>query len=548
LQLASLSKYQVEGKMSQHMSWDHPLFLKSSPSKSDGAAAAGASSGSITEDDEKSILSSVSATLSTDLARQESSASIVSANSSTNTTGGLRQGSTKTKVALASKNAREKRKKEFELLMEENTRLREERERFLQHIEMLQQKVIEMREKEGDIDLQLENDLLKAQLYEHSMFVNGLMRMASGVPTTEAQKKQLYRQGADYAVAHINSLLSRSVRMHGEWREAKIPEGELPNHMAVWYQHVTDTGTGSRRLNLRADHIIPMVSAEIVSTLYWSLWTNDQQVRSLFDGSKVDAAEISNKVILHDELCLTPSGTSASAGTSSAVDDTATADKEESLATLYTRDDKAHHVFIASKREQSIPRGTLALAMPGDDVKGEMIQPWKRRRCKMCARSNTNINRLQEEGSDAAKAPSNFPKLDSASSLTNPTYVEGSVAWDLDDGRGCRIASVVSLVEGFKVGKFDAFELITMDGRVSDEFIGFINTFVNMLRTQFSAGLLLPNANLQNMALAKSPSLPVDSESTSTGSGMKKRVSADFNETEKVASSSSSATAKRTKN
>jgi len=289
------------------------------------------------------------------------------------------------------------------------------------------------------------------------------------VPTTEAEKRQLYRQGADYAIAHISSLLSRSVRLAGEWRQAKMPESV--KYMAVWYQHITDPGTGLRRLNLRSDQILPNVSADVVSSLYWSLWTSEAIVREFFESSNVDAADISSRVVLHDEL------------RSTAVQED-TEDKEESLATLYTRDDRAHHVFIASKRDQWIARGSLALAMAGDNVDGQMIQPWKRRKCKMCARSNTNINRLQQNSVplESSSSSSSESASNAAVPLNNPTYIEGSVAWDLDDNRGCRMASVVSLIEGFRVGKFDAFELITKDGWVSDKFVAFIRSFSSMLK------------------------------------------------------------------
>jgi hypothetical protein len=450
------------------MTYDHPLFEK-------------APSHAVADEATSQISTSSSAIATSDTGRRGEPA--------------------RTKVAQASKNAREKRKKEMETLVEENQRLREERERFLQHIEMLQEKVIEMREKEGDIDLQLENELLKAQLSEHTMFVNGLLRMAGGVPTTEAEKKQLYRQGADYAVAHINSLLSRSVRTAGEWRVAKVPEGM--RNLAVWYQYVTDQGTGLRRLNLRADQVILGVSSEIVSALYWSLWTSETAVRELFEGSHVDSAEISSKAILHEELRCNPSQDDGE-------------DKEESLATLYTRDDRAHHVFIASKREQSIARGSLALAMDGDDVGGQMIQPWKRRRCKMCARSNTNVNRLQEEGVPASLASAAATGLP----MNNPTYIEGSVVWDLDDNRGCRLASVLSLVEGFKVGKFDAFELVTPDGWVSEKFLTFIRAFVVMLKAQYPI-------LLQQMALARQGSTNSRSSAEDTSSTAKKRRTVD---------------------
>lgn len=366
--------------------------------------------------------------------------------------------SSKSKVAQASKNARERRKKEFETLMEENQKLREEREKYLLRIEHLQLKVVEMREDEGDIDLQLENELLKAQLSEHSLFVNGLIKMSDGVPTSALEKKQLYRQGADYANVHITSLLTRSVRLSGQWQSGKVPSCGSDLQLSVCFQHVVDPASGARRLNMRTDQVFPFpATADMVSAVYWSLWTNNDVVRSLIEESNMSASGISTSTILHsDEL---------------------NSDSDESLATLYTRDENQHHVFVASKRETSIARGSLAVAIDGDDVQGELAQPWKRRKCQMCARSNTNVNRLQEvEGNALAKQE-----------LNNPTYVEGCAVWDLDGDRGCRVAAIMSIVDGFKVGNFCGFDMVSADGAVSESFVALSRAFMGRISQGIAA-------------------------------------------------------------
>lgn len=223
-------------------------------------------------------------------------------------TSSLNKGKSESKVAYASKRAREKRKQEVESLKKENERLRLEREMFLQHMEELQNKVIEMREKDGDVDLVLENELLKTQLEEHRLFIQNLTKMGLISPSSSAEeKKKLYRQGVDYALNKIQSLLSSAVRQASEWKLAKTtPEVSLvPGSVfQVHYQVVPDfseSNVAVSRLNVRSDHFIPNVDAKFAADFYWSLWTNIDLVRTFFQNSPATTNNFVD-VTLHDEL------------------------------------------------------------------------------------------------------------------------------------------------------------------------------------------------------------------------------------------------------
>mmetsp|Transcript_18885 Transcript_18885/g.32834 ORF Transcript_18885/g.32834 Transcript_18885/m.32834 type:complete len:417 (+) Transcript_18885:112-1362(+) len=216
-------------------------------------------------------------------------------------------------VAKASKTARQKKKREMAVLLEENKRLHAERAEFLQKIEDLVAKVQEMREG-GDIDTHIENELLKAQLEEYKTFVGALQRMATGIPTNDDTKRRLYKKGADYAISCVLSLLTRSVREKSLWQRGKLPveiavkDGKT--NLAMWFRYIHDfkpessnlsphsglapggkgsgnavgaTGStgGGVRLQVRVDQLIPGVDPKSLADVYWSLW-NDQNVTQQF--------------------------------------------------------------------------------------------------------------------------------------------------------------------------------------------------------------------------------------------------------------------------
>ena len=77
---------------------------------------------------------------------------------------------------LGSKTAREKRKRELIGLRSENKRLREERVEFQKKIRLLEEKVDLFRD-QASANIQLENEILRAQLEEHKKFVGGFMKL-----------------------------------------------------------------------------------------------------------------------------------------------------------------------------------------------------------------------------------------------------------------------------------------------------------------------------------------------------------------------------------
>jgi predicted nuclease with TOPRIM domain len=77
----------------------------------------------------------------------------------------------------ASRKLRKRKKVEEEELRKENDRLREERLRLLRHINDLEAKLNELVEP----DLDLENELLKAQLEQHRGFIDGFLQQLSVV-------------------------------------------------------------------------------------------------------------------------------------------------------------------------------------------------------------------------------------------------------------------------------------------------------------------------------------------------------------------------------
>jgi hypothetical protein len=402
---------------------------------------------------------------------------------------------------------------------------------MLAHIEDLQAKVIEMREREGDVDLVLENELLKAQLEEHKGFVQGLIRMGGNVPAGNlVEKKKLYRQGADYAVSKVQALLASTVRSSGEWRRAHVspellsmfPEGA---DLALWYQIVSDFSSTSasssapnppaQRLNIRCDQIVPNCTANHVAETYWALWTDLQVVRDFFrHTTHVNPTDVTTSVVFHDETgsilprpvsittkieSSTPSSTTATMAlvvnnNNNATSTTTNGNREvknvieeEALATLHTRENieggphVMNNVFVASKSRVAIAKGSLYLPMREDGSQSEQTltttssssqtTPPPRERCYLCARSSTRKDQMSE--------------------LISSLYIEGSVCWDLPPraipGKrrmetSCRLASVISYPDVMQLSYFRSFaDIVDEKGNVAAVFAHFAASFAKMM-------------------------------------------------------------------
>jgi len=389
-------------------------------------------------------------------------------------------------VARASKTAREKRRKEVELLRQENKRLKSERAQFLTKIEELNASVQGMRET-GGFDLHMENELIKAQLEEHKGFIRGLMQMASGMPSTETSKKRLYKQGADYAATHVMSLLVRSVKEKHLWKRATISEKTLKSlgtggNFGAWYRYVDDIADArnperrKRRLNIRFDHILPDVDVNDIAKLYWDLWNNKERVTEFATKSHTNCTTMNIDELMHDKI--EPS------------ENPLERDKtDESIVTSYVRErfnnTKTEYdwVFVGTKRSQELSKGALHLPITLEAEKSEVAmgdeEIAERVKCQVLARSTTKHHEMPRASANNGKPIHRI----------NALYVEGMVCWDLekdnmdkDVGRRSRMVAILSIPETFRIGWIGGpDDILSPDGSLTKKFETFLISFVNML-------------------------------------------------------------------
>mmetsp|Transcript_9336 Transcript_9336/g.15207 ORF Transcript_9336/g.15207 Transcript_9336/m.15207 type:complete len:454 (+) Transcript_9336:91-1452(+) len=386
-------------------------------------------------------------------------------------------------VSQASKNARKKKKREMETLQLENKRLRLERAQFLLEIEELVAKVQEMRE-QGDIDLHIENELLKAQLEEHKNFVGALREMAVGIPTNDATRRRIYTQGADYAISHTLSLLTRSVKENAKWLQATIPEDVLDkktlNSVKVWYRYVddfktkptsfvsaktatvTDDKKTRKRLHVRIDHLLPGVTMAEATDLYWSIWNENPVLKEFFQQAQSD---VSPKLehLIEDSIEKSRDPTNPITSTDPSRQDIIISysreKNEEALA------DK-EWVFVSTKTSQDISKAALHLPKTGEiDCTT----------CNVLSRSTTTNHEL---------SPSK--KSGKAVRRIKSIYVEGCVIWDApeeNDGKNCcRMATVVSMPENFNQSWLSGpQDIVDANGCLADKFRGYLKGFVKLL-------------------------------------------------------------------
>jgi hypothetical protein len=419
-------------------------------------------------------------------------------------------------VAEASKHARAKKRQEMELLREENVRLRGERAQFLLRIESLMAKVQEMREG-GDVDVQIENELLKAQLEEHKNFVSALHKIAQGCPTSDLTRRRVYSQGANYAVTQVLSLLTRSVTEQRLWTPARLSERVLRQHpalcniKAVYFRFVDDFRAvaprtplqssasvasspsspsspssisspppssptpPSRRIHVRIDHLLPNASVDEVSAVYWNVWEDIDTMHRFFqglDGGSYGQGDFELQHLIQDTI---------ERQTSSALRPNAR--EEQKINISYVREptlgegkpeDAAAFVFCATKTRQEISRG--ALCLPDAWQQGEPAEPDSA--CMTC----TVLARSTTVHYEAEAVPKRI----------KTHYVEGGALWALPGGRGCMMASALSIPEALEQRWISgAADVIAADGLVTDKFAQYIAGFVKLISMAGQQQLLL---------------------------------------------------------
>lgn len=111
------------------------------------------------------------------------------------------------KAIIAAKANREKKKRELKELRRSNAELMKERQEFRRIIADLQLQAQANREA-GEIDLETENELLRAELQAHKSFIAQFKRVADGTAVSNKEKHTALLKGAKAAVGQVVGLLN----------------------------------------------------------------------------------------------------------------------------------------------------------------------------------------------------------------------------------------------------------------------------------------------------------------------------------------------------
>lgn len=254
-------------------------------------------------------------------------------------------------IAKASRKAREKRKQAMDELKKDNAKLRQERMTFLNKINELQAKVNEMRSN-GECDVQLENELLRAQLQEHKRFLGSCFKLHYGIPSSNKTRQNLNEQASSFAETYVQSLLSRS-SVEQDWVETEIPT----DHSKYLKKGFNCTGihkfvhSPAKCLHLRFDLVFRDVSIDTVANVYWSMWTNPDYVRKMYS---MDYPFQLTKLNLPESLDAQVDGQGENSGS-----------KIGTMCHLEKRDPPekdCEWVFVVSRKKQSLAKSTLTLS------------------------------------------------------------------------------------------------------------------------------------------------------------------------------------------
>eukprot|EP00924_Labyrinthula_sp_SR-Ha-C_P009478 maker-scaffold_2-snap-gene-25.58-mRNA-1 protein AED:0.01 eAED:0.01 QI:159/1/1/1/1/1/5/221/470 len=190
-------------------------------------------------------------------------------------------------IAEASRMSRARRKRELEDLRDENEKLRDERSQFLAKISELQTRVEHLKSLTSS-ELQVENELLKAQLDQHKSFVNQFRQLSNEAPTAENAKSSIFKQAIETAHARVQGIIASS--QTGEWKQATIPVNSgLPFQNFSIYYNLKQVGnnenpaaTPEEILEIRIDFLFEGIDPGVASEKMWHLFGQSSQVKNLF--------------------------------------------------------------------------------------------------------------------------------------------------------------------------------------------------------------------------------------------------------------------------
>mmetsp|Transcript_44300 Transcript_44300/g.70821 ORF Transcript_44300/g.70821 Transcript_44300/m.70821 type:complete len:488 (-) Transcript_44300:1865-3328(-) len=185
----------------------------------------------------------------------------------------------KEKMAAACRKFRAKRKQMVEELREKNAVLEQDREVYLVRIAELQTEAQALRDC-GNISIIKENDLLRAEIRKHKVFIRGLVDAVGNIPSvTDEEKLRILRRGVDSGIGQITGIAYTSA-VDPSWKQANpvVVDGQT---IKLRYQYLP-LGVSvheAKRLNVRVDFTERSESLEELFYKLWNFMNDDDLLR-----------------------------------------------------------------------------------------------------------------------------------------------------------------------------------------------------------------------------------------------------------------------------
>ncbi|GBG33177.1 Hypothetical Protein FCC1311_094012 [Hondaea fermentalgiana] len=203
--------------------------------------------------------------------------------------------------AEASRRSRLKRKADMERLRERNEELEQDRDLFLERIAELQLEVSTLRHA-GSIDIARENELLRAEIRKHKMFVSSIVRATREAPQMLLEERvRLLKSGIDSSLAQVIGLVHTSTN----WPEHSFVPETARHQMRIQYHFLPEGARREeiKRLGLRLEAYNFELDAQEMGKAMWELNRTQLGSRQLKDyRTKRDGIERGVERFVSDEF------------------------------------------------------------------------------------------------------------------------------------------------------------------------------------------------------------------------------------------------------
>lgn len=177
---------------------------------------------------------------------------------------------------------RERQKQDVQRLRERNDELSESRDEFLSRIAELQAEVQVLRG-ENSVDLEMENQLLRAEVRQHKVFVRHFMDASARLPDTSHEEQyRVLNGGLESAVGQVVGLAVTSAA-DSSWKVAQdfsVGDGMV---VSTVYQYLPlgASRKDAKRVNVRMEMRGIPIEASEVSNFFWGMFGDEGMIKAL---------------------------------------------------------------------------------------------------------------------------------------------------------------------------------------------------------------------------------------------------------------------------